>query len=308
MSKSREPESSLELLLDTMCNTFGGVMFIAIALVVVLSMMSHIESAEPFKSDYAAMQKQLEKLKQEIEAVSSQNEIREENIRILQNDPRRQQLADILRLEKSIRESEVKIRVVSAENVILRENKKKISVDNDRINAEVLENELKLQKLRMENSKIKEDIARLKEDISKMVTSHISFKTRSFSQKTPYYLIVTGNRIWRVGPEKLSGPPHSDVEYSEQNGSITCRPAPSAPGVPILENGKVSAEAQALLDSIPSDRTPNFSIHSNSMRDFSVLRENMKEKNHPHGINIQIELFGMFRYSYTSKKVDYEEY
>ena len=55
MSKSREPESSLELLLDTMCNTFGGVMFIAIALVVVLSMMSHIESAEPFKSDYAAM-------------------------------------------------------------------------------------------------------------------------------------------------------------------------------------------------------------------------------------------------------------
>ena len=159
MSKSREPESSLELLLDTMCNTFGGVMFIAIALVVVLSMMSHIESAEPFKSDYAAMQKQLEKLKQEIEAVSSQNEIREENIRILQNDPRRQQLADILRLEKSIRESEVKIRVVSAENVILRENKKKISVDNDRINAEVLENELKLQKLRMENSKIKEDIA-----------------------------------------------------------------------------------------------------------------------------------------------------
>ena len=39
MRRRREDASSLELLLDTMCNTFGGVMFIAISLVVVISMV-----------------------------------------------------------------------------------------------------------------------------------------------------------------------------------------------------------------------------------------------------------------------------
>ena len=32
----QEEESSLELLLDTMCNTFGGVMFIAISIFVII--------------------------------------------------------------------------------------------------------------------------------------------------------------------------------------------------------------------------------------------------------------------------------
>lgn len=308
MSKKREPESSLELLLDTMCNTFGGVMFIAIALVVVLSMMSHLDVDIPFQSDYSSMQKQLEKLKQEIEMISRQNEIRGENIRIIQNDPRREMLADILRLEKSIRETDVKSKVVLAENLILQEDKKKIEKENDKISAEALANELKLKKQQMENSQLKDEITRLKNDISKIVTTHISFKTRTFSQKIPYYLIVFNNRIWRVGPEKLADPPHSDVEYVENNVSIVCRIAASVSGVPILENGKVSAEAAALLNTIPVDRTPNFSIHSNSLRDFAVLREYMKERNISHGINIQMELYGNFSYQYVKKKIDYEEY
>jgi hypothetical protein len=63
MSKKREPESSLELLLDTMCNTFGGVMFIAIALVVVLSMMSHLDVDIPFQSDYSSFATPFENVK-----------------------------------------------------------------------------------------------------------------------------------------------------------------------------------------------------------------------------------------------------
>ena len=312
MSKSREPESSLELLLDTMCNTFGGVMFIAIALVVVLSMMSHINADIPFKSDYASMQKQLEKLRQDIETVSSQNEIRAENIRILQNDPRREMLADILKLEKYIRETELKSKVVSAENVILAEDKKKIEKENDKITAEVLANELKLKKLQLENSQVKDEIDRLKNDISKVVTTHISFKTMVRTQKMPYYLIVKDNRIWRIGPEKMFDPPHSDVEYhevdNEGNTMIVCKPSPSVNGVPLLENGRVSDAAKRLLDSIPADRTPNFSIHSDSLREFSVFREFMKETNRPHGLNISMELNGFFSYYYVKKKVDYEEY
>ena len=44
--RSEEEDSSLELLLDTMCNTFGGVMFIAISIFVIISGMTQIENTE----------------------------------------------------------------------------------------------------------------------------------------------------------------------------------------------------------------------------------------------------------------------
>ena len=40
MKRPNSEDSSLELLLDTMCNTFGGVMFIAISLAVMVSLRS----------------------------------------------------------------------------------------------------------------------------------------------------------------------------------------------------------------------------------------------------------------------------
>ena len=52
MKKSRDFESSLELLLDTMCNSFGGVMFIAISLIIVLTMTqkADVSQSENFKN------------------------------------------------------------------------------------------------------------------------------------------------------------------------------------------------------------------------------------------------------------------
>ena len=34
----------------------------------------------------------------------------------------------------------------------------------------------------------------------------------------------------------------------------------------------------------------------------------MKETNRPHGLNISMELHGVFSYYYVKEKVDYEEY
>ena len=51
MSRKRQQESSLELLLDTICNTFGGVIFLAILVVILVQMTSKSESAQsPSKS------------------------------------------------------------------------------------------------------------------------------------------------------------------------------------------------------------------------------------------------------------------
>ncbi len=44
--RRRPPESSLELLLDTICNTFGGVLFLAILVSVLLQMTARVESRQ----------------------------------------------------------------------------------------------------------------------------------------------------------------------------------------------------------------------------------------------------------------------
>ena len=161
----------------------------------------------------------------------------------------------------------------------------------------------------VENEKLNKEITKLNEEIQKIISSHISFKVRTISKKTPYYLIVYKNRIWQVGPESLNNPPHSDVNHVEDNdGLITCTLNNNAAGIPILENGIVSREVEQLLNSIPDGRIPDFSIHSNSLHDFAVLREYLKKKEYPHGINIQFDLYNSFSYYYTKKKVDYEIY
>ena len=72
MSKKSLPDS-LELLLDTMCNTFGGIMFIAISLILVSQMVSKKilkESAEKaakqVKVDPIAMKRDIQDLELDI--------------------------------------------------------------------------------------------------------------------------------------------------------------------------------------------------------------------------------------------------
>ena len=72
MRRRREDASSLELLLDTMCNTFGGVMFIAISLVVVISM---VRSASRALEENAP--RKLEQLQQELARCRQEKELAE---------------------------------------------------------------------------------------------------------------------------------------------------------------------------------------------------------------------------------------
>ena len=61
---------SLELLLDTMCNTFGGIMFIAISLIVISQLVSQQQKA---MSQEDLSKAAMERLKQKIESVQNEN-------------------------------------------------------------------------------------------------------------------------------------------------------------------------------------------------------------------------------------------
>ena len=85
MSRRRkEEESSFELLLDTMCNTFGGVMFIAISIfVIIVGMVQHEQQQESsIPSDPAAIQQEIESLKTVLAELQRQIQTKNEILRL----------------------------------------------------------------------------------------------------------------------------------------------------------------------------------------------------------------------------------
>ena len=308
MKKSRENDSSLELLLDTMCNTFGGVMFIAIALTVVLSIVSKVSVDETAAGDLEAMKKQLSQLQSQVDELHSRNQLRKEVLKTLENDPRKLLIQEIMLLEQKKQELELKNNLLLPQIALQKKNNQIAEKKKMDINSRITVAELQKNTLDTENTLLENKIFQLQEEIKRLSSGHISFKTMSSTRKTPYFLAVYNNSLWRIGPEISTGKPHSDMSSKESDGKIICEINSNAPGVPLLENGKISQAAMALLDSLPADRFPNFSLHSNSVRDFCIMREYLKKENRTHGINTQFDIDQKFVYAIIKSSGDYEAY
>lgn len=98
MSTSNEPEGgSLELLLDTICNTFGGVLFISMLVVVLLNMSgkdAEIEPPDPSaQAALVALQEELEETKREVRRLDSTLEDQELLEQRIFDDPEVEALA-----------------------------------------------------------------------------------------------------------------------------------------------------------------------------------------------------------------------
>lgn len=74
MSKKRSLPDSLELLLDTMCNTFGGIIFIAITLIIVSQLaaksMREMSPEELDRRNIQRMEEQSAELEKQIQELS----------------------------------------------------------------------------------------------------------------------------------------------------------------------------------------------------------------------------------------------
>ena len=310
MKKSRDFESSLELLLDTMCNSFGGVMFIAISLIIVLTMTrkADVSQSENFKN-LEEMQTRLEELKKEFKEIENNTADINNMVEQLKNDPRRKYLADIVKIEALTQKLTAENELLNVELKVQTRKNQELDDKKEQIQKKADDKKIQLQQLIDENIKLDERLNNLRDDLKRTTAGRITFKTMSVSQKIPYFLIVNDGKIWRVGPEKLNGEPHSDVEYTKDGDNIVCEIKDVSAGVPLLDGENISAAAHQLLNGLPAGRFPEFSIHSNSMRDFCTFREELKKNNVTHSVNTFFESFDKkFIYTYTRKKENYEAY
>lgn len=131
-----EEESSLELLLDTICNAFGGILFLTILVAVLLRLVGPAPSNEPVQEEAHQNMVRLEE-----ELIEQQIRLETLSKATAEHDRARQQLANKAR-EKAQREGEISTQVL--------ERIAKLRIENDQLNVQRAKQMAKLAGLQKE--------------------------------------------------------------------------------------------------------------------------------------------------------------
>ena len=307
-----EEESSLELLLDTMCNTFGGVMFIAISLfVITLNMVQNI----PVQSTQAAqdpieLQKQIDSLRIMLEQLQEQTRFKQKSLAIQkQSDEQSTLQHELLMARQIVKELGIKKTAVQQAREKLQTPLREIEAQKNQLASEIDQLEMLKRQQQTQQLALQKQLDELKQ--LRINQLELSFKMIRPSVQEPFFIILHGSRAWPVGPwHTPGGEDHPDdaVSASEviskNNKVVSCRIKPHA-GIEVLSGEKISAEFIALLNKIPSDRIPKFYVHPGSAASTFKLREILKKQNIKHGCTLAVDDKSDFKYQYLHK-VDYE--
>ena len=206
MSKKLALPDSLELLLDTMCNTFGGIMFIAISLVVVSQLISR---------------DQLAKTPEEINETNLQN-IRQ-HITELQNDILELQKFALARQFASTSQSPEQEAAISelqqakiaslnaadalerssirreAEQLKLAHQKKLLAQAQQALEAKRKAIAANKDRLEHQQKVLRDTISELEKTLSTLQPREIRFAMEVSTNREPYWVLLQNGRIFRYG-------------------------------------------------------------------------------------------------------------
>jgi len=141
--RKNEDESSLELLLDTMCNTFGGVMFIAISIFVIsLNLVQQQPSSPTAPVDPAALQSQIDSIRIMLEELQIAAQLKKEAVQLKKLDESQRKQHELLMAMQLVKELEIKNSVL--ESAI---KKAQQPLDQAKMLRNKLAHELNMQKI-----------------------------------------------------------------------------------------------------------------------------------------------------------------
>ena len=311
MSRKHHADSSLELLLDTMCNTFGGVMFIAILLSVMIAIRGHETKAlPPDQSERAAkLEQQIARLQNELAAITRKTEEQAKLLENMNSDPRLQLIREIAIVERMIAEKQLVRKMMLQKVNLSRSTLKNLEIRTLKTDEELkkIEQEVKEQLARLE--KRKDKLEELQKKIGSVNLKKMFFMTMVQMENIPYFILVNDGRIWPVGPE-ISGdsyPPNPAVTYQIRSDRFFCYPVPEK-AIPIFAGKALSPEFEQFIRNLPAGRVPEFVISRSDAPDFYRLREILKRQKIFHGFRIQPSDQDFFDYQFVNKNKGTYEY
>ena len=294
-----DDSSSLELLLDTMCNTFGCVMFIAIMLFVITANMVQKESNVTV-ADPEELYRQAESLRLVIADLQRQLAIRDEELKKLKTDSQDSRRREVMLLEKSFQEKTlalqaIKVQLDTARKTASALDKKLAGLNQEHLTKQIKSAELNLRltELRQENEQSRAALRTRRE---------LTFKKIQPGNEAPFFLILAGEMVYPVGPWRQDDDkdtPDPAVESSQVSSDLVeCRIRPGA-GCRVMDGNDFTAEFASLLKKIPSDRVPKFYIYPNAAPTAYRMREILKKNSVRHGCTLALSNDTPFTYQYT---------
>ena len=230
MSKKSYPDS-LELLLDTICNTFGSIILIAISLVVFVLISKntvHHESWDEemvgsLESDIKAIENEKQEIVKLIKTITTQD-----CTELDANDYKQAQNRLIL-LESENQNIAYSNSVQDIKNAELSSELDKIFLDNNSKENDLLslidDRNQDLRDLENKKNQIEIAIDSLKDELDKIPRKNIHFANNERTSKDPFWVIIESNKLHRLGEFSEEGTPEvrvnsiGDISYLyPQNG------------------------------------------------------------------------------------------
>lgn len=283
-----EENSSLELLLDTMCNTFGGIMFIAILLVILCSMTDFANQKEKNIQSNMTPQ-QVEELKAKIRLKKKRLDIALKEIKM----PATMINSKEVKLILDYQHLKIQLANANIEKIILADDLKNDIQKQNQIETQSIidsqtlrENEKKMRKLELENSKLK-----LKIRIAKNTTipGGISPPTAKDTNKQPTFAVIKSNRLYllcKSSPVNAYGfnknAFSNSLELFFSNNNRVVRFIPKAGHGKLINNDiLIKKEIKNIYKIFPSNRYfISFLVHADSINSFIGIRKYLHKNNY----------------------------
>ncbi len=289
--KQDSDNSSLELLLDTMCNTFGGIMFIAILLVVICSMSDFSKPVEKNTVPSKMTPQQIEELKARVKLKKSQLEKTMQKLKIpsnLVNSKEFQVAMEYNRLKSELTKSRV-------EHIILSHDLKKIQVEHDSIKQQTASEVKNIASLKKKIVKLKQINSQtmLKIKMAKNAPRFggVTPPKQSSTNKKPVFAVLKNNRFFllykspNISPvfsNQLNRNAFSDsfkLFFSDNKLAMRYAPIPGK-GSSIEQNSQIKTVFNKVCAVFPNNKYfLSLAVHADSINLFIKIREYLHRNN-----------------------------
>ena len=271
--RKNEDESSLDLLLDTMCNTFGGVMFIAIALAVMSFFIPKQTKDEnkdnQCKEQQATLADELLQQQTKIEELRQSKRISEEALKSAAENPNSELLEERLDIQSDKKRLELQRQLLAASI-----NKRQLEINEAYKQNRQLEKELKdfskSKKTKQEEAEIelvkqKKKLDLLQMELAQLETRELIFsKLEAEEAKSPFWIMIDNGRLYRISQEKgtiwkdgklFNVSP--DVSYTFDQSSTKLQLKSSLSGGTLVKRGM---NLDQLFSPVPNDKRFIFAL------------------------------------------------
>ena len=220
---------SMDLLLDTMCNTFGGVVFIALSLSLAFFVSQSQSSPE---DNIAKVKKELEEQQQEFLDLQRKRSLLSKKLSSIKAfsanfTPTKTNLPEIVtRLEYKCKDIQREVEILKISLNELEQKNGKLENENQKMESAIPEKSRKmtedLKRLSEEYKSQSFVIDELRQRLHQIPIKKFHFAHNERTSKTPYVLVVKDNKLFRLGANYLYSSREVKVKLDGNMLLLTC--------------------------------------------------------------------------------------